>query len=967
MFSALSAMHDLGLIHRDISPENLMLEQGTVRLLDFGCARESANGDATMTIMLRHGYAPLEQYQSSSEGQGPWTDIYALSATIYYCITGKKPPQAMDRLLEDKLTPPRKLGVDLSERQEKALLKGLSVLPRTRFQSVEEFHTALYEGFSPEPVPPVPEPEPEPKPEPVPEPEPEPAPEPEPEPTRENKLPVWLKAHKKAVGIGAAALLAAVILIAAIAAGMSRTDPGLDGPDSSDPASTGTGVTNQPVGSENVPAPAYVYDWDLDRFEELMNDSSVSVIIIPDGQGIRIDRPMEITKPIQMEVSTQLHINADVTLSATLSVPQGTDVFNSGILTISGEGRIELDGYLENGFLVRTVDGGSIHVGGTGYAALFNLWLEQSGDLEGSGKVDIDRNFYIVADEDALLEKAVHVSTFAELYNAVDDRRTEAIAIDGSFAMEYWLTVNTPVLISEGAVLTAGDNAELRFEALVINRGRMELADVQLGNGGAFVNYGGFDAALGAESGSCVLNLGEHRTWGGDLASTVLNAGSMTVERDGRELTLRLLDCCFLNNGSIDVVSGAMELCQNRRFDNNGTIRVAADASLINNGVFYNGAGQLILEGDLWNDIGLLILPSLDGVEFRGGHVEGGMIDSWSWEDAAQPLVNDGSIRNAAIVSRRYPWEEDVNVTEVQSAEVLRSKAEYSTSQKLILWVTGDVVVEGDLTIMGHNLVVDGRLEVTGRLTVDGGTVQNNNILAAGHLELQNGAYLRNDASVDVGALTLRDSTADFMGSIDLDGGRLELYNARACAQDWLSNTGGIGVYDGSYLYCNGYSEQGDMDIEVRDSTFVTPDLHVGENGGGSVTVGSGGRLLVTAYMNLYNNSAVTVENGGELDAWIYDIHQDSGAKLVNDGFVAFSPIIWDGLNLDGETVNRGHVSMYGEIWINGAFRNEGEVDLIWGMLYAYGEFNNRGTVFTHSGDGTGFQGNWIGEGIEYR
>ena len=61
---------------------------GVLRLLDFGCARESANGDATITIMLRHGYAPLEQYQSSSDGQGPWTDIYALSATIYYSIHG---------------------------------------------------------------------------------------------------------------------------------------------------------------------------------------------------------------------------------------------------------------------------------------------------------------------------------------------------------------------------------------------------------------------------------------------------------------------------------------------------------------------------------------------------------------------------------------------------------------------------------------------------------------------------------------------------------------------------------------------------------------------------------------------------------------------------------------------------------------------------------------------------------------
>ena len=96
LFFALGEMHGNSLIHRDISPENLMLEKGEVRLLDFGCARETADGGNTLTIALKHGYAPVEQYQS--KGQGPWTDVYALAATIYYCLTGRKPPQAMDRL-----------------------------------------------------------------------------------------------------------------------------------------------------------------------------------------------------------------------------------------------------------------------------------------------------------------------------------------------------------------------------------------------------------------------------------------------------------------------------------------------------------------------------------------------------------------------------------------------------------------------------------------------------------------------------------------------------------------------------------------------------------------------------------------------------------------------------------------------------------------------------------------------------
>lgn len=68
LFSALTALHEAGLIHRDISPDNLMLERGAIRLLDFGCARESARNE-TMTIALKRGYAPIEQYQHA--GQGP--------------------------------------------------------------------------------------------------------------------------------------------------------------------------------------------------------------------------------------------------------------------------------------------------------------------------------------------------------------------------------------------------------------------------------------------------------------------------------------------------------------------------------------------------------------------------------------------------------------------------------------------------------------------------------------------------------------------------------------------------------------------------------------------------------------------------------------------------------------------------------------------------------------------------------
>ena len=136
----LERLHNAGVLHRDIAPDNIMLmPDGSLTLLDFGCARSLEDG-RSMTVMLKPGFAPIEQYQT--RGQGPCTDIYALCATLYYCLTGKVPPASPERLTAvfdgqpDPLPAPSALGAALSPEQERLLLWGLSIQPTDRPQSM---------------------------------------------------------------------------------------------------------------------------------------------------------------------------------------------------------------------------------------------------------------------------------------------------------------------------------------------------------------------------------------------------------------------------------------------------------------------------------------------------------------------------------------------------------------------------------------------------------------------------------------------------------------------------------------------------------------------------------------------------------------------------------------------------------------------------------------------------------------
>jgi len=141
-------LHKENLIHRDIAPDNIFLtKDGQVKLIDFGAAR-AYQGTQVFTVQKKVSFAPWEQLESSGN-QGPWTDLYSLSVTMYLLLSGKLPPKAQDRIYGKPVIPLRKWCPDLPENVARTIEKGMSIKIRDRFLTAREYMQALF----PEPVP----------------------------------------------------------------------------------------------------------------------------------------------------------------------------------------------------------------------------------------------------------------------------------------------------------------------------------------------------------------------------------------------------------------------------------------------------------------------------------------------------------------------------------------------------------------------------------------------------------------------------------------------------------------------------------------------------------------------------------------------------------------------------------------------------------------------------------------------
>lgn len=154
IMDALIEVHRKGIIHRDVTPDNILIaNEHTVKLLDFGAARYSlGDRSQSLDVVLKAGYAPKEQYTRRGK-QGPYTDVYSVAACFYTALCGYLPPESLDRMDKDEIVSLSARGVQLPKSSEKAIIKGLEVRPENRFQSMDEFKHAVMGEVAPNPVP----------------------------------------------------------------------------------------------------------------------------------------------------------------------------------------------------------------------------------------------------------------------------------------------------------------------------------------------------------------------------------------------------------------------------------------------------------------------------------------------------------------------------------------------------------------------------------------------------------------------------------------------------------------------------------------------------------------------------------------------------------------------------------------------------------------------------------------------
>ncbi len=982
VMEALVKVHKAGVIHRDISPDNLMVDpDNRVTLLDFGSARDYTD-EKSLSVILKPGYAPEEQYRKRGK-QGPWTDIYSLCATMYRAITGQVPMEALDRLEKDELKSPSELGIKIRPEQERVLMKGLSIRAQDRYQSMEELIEELKPVAGPV----------------------GPTPVPGPTPGSKRKFVIG--------GIAAAAVLVIGIICAAVFSGKqgpvvpetetetealtevlteAESEPETDAPTVTGETTSMTGIDLSALSVDEIFADAVTYSGDSqEEFYELLASDEVSAVILDSYLGLYTGT-LEITKPLLITENS------------------GFDGYVPVVVSGGGYVRIESNGqFCPYDGLLQVTDGGCISVadGGRLGCNAF-VWLEQEENLlmEEGAELGLNGNSFASLNEaletvpdmlyilnvDEVFADAVHVTTEEELqaardaYSTEEDAAVSAIVVDADLTLdEAYIYSDIPLMISEGVTVTTVNSQEGTYTgtdddwtwrqqggavlvnygtlsvlglnvgdwndddvtdfAFLLNYGTIEADQVYLEGGGWLLNYGSMRAGCHSICGTWIYNMGSMTMTGSavseeidwlDIENSFHNYGTLRIEGENvgsEEEAFRVTlerDGDIVNTGTLSIGENAT-LYLEKVLRNSGTISIeAASGMLCNRGIIYSNESTSVLtavEGSCWdtgggNSTGVVLYSDIATVDIPDSNGLGFLCFSWSTLGGESVRwVSSENDLNIALV------DENCTCIILQGAAI-EVTGDLTLTDKVLV-MSGDSEGETSLRIADGNLIISGE---NGGLYGQGGTID----LSGGSLILENGstAYIEGTDELlqNCTGLTVRDSARVAMGyPATLTGITIELSAGGA-----FNTPYGLGLYS--------------CDLILSDAQLFNWNSLALYNC--SVLVQSGGYLYAECTYNdevffMDEKTTVVIEEDGEME--LADMLVTIRGSIENAGELRLR-YLQSEIVLSGSIVNTGTVCFCNEIILTGTLDNQG-------TMYAVADSGEPGAIITEQEDGS-FTGN---------
>lgn len=879
LIRALEKVHKSGIVHRDISPENIMmLSDGRAKLIDFGAVRNV--GDVTVGYMptksteaiLKQGYAPPEQYQSRGK-IGPWTDVYSLCATICYCLTGEIPLDAPERMLGGQQIQLCGSGIDIPREMENVILHGMELKISERILSMEELYTQLASIAGSVPG------------------------------TRENT--------EKGRGRNVFFFAGIAIACAAMAVSWTVKHPG---------AGKQGEIQDHKIAAENSGAgsdvfkEAYVFSGDdSDEFQKLMEDESITAVIVDSDDLCTFE--VTVTKPVRVETDANWAVqNMTVARSGYVEVAGGFNL--AGLLRIQGS----------DGFFV--AEDAEFTAEECSY-----IWMEHEDSFRMENAEETDVPGIVFSEEIFESDDVVSVTNYEELSGAA--RQGKLISIDADMDLTGNVAFTAPVRIAEGVKVNtvSADGRCHQFvisqNAVLVNNG-MFSGGLQGLAGAAAVNFGSVQAgvpdgrdgvSLWFEEDCAFLNFGEmdaedtSRMW---TDSLFFNFGTLNAD----DFYLAGGDMANFGNIKLPQSGGVLRINDGSMLWNKagGAVNVEADAKMLNDGWIYN-QGEILVEnagifdstalentGLFQVENGAVVGKERNGIYCGSGEFDLGMAEIEVYRtETLDHMEKRENLTKENLAGVGSPEElaramEDPDVEVVCVTQPVTMNTDLTVTKPL--WIdrfASLTFTDGaglsdygeEIVLLGESSLQAGSISLYEKAKIcmdgdsklvleEGGTLMLDHSILMGHvLELRE---VENNIQLDGADVILRNHAAcifPYAVSADLDGSRITLQDDAvfipSCRSEADLSGATITVHDGASFSCVSDTELEDCSLNIDHDGILRNAAQYLVFRDCDVKVGEGGTLEGDC-VNLSLLGGTVLENRGSIDVrgwgeYVFAIH----------------------------------------------------------------------------------------------